>query len=294
MTEPIFQRFTIIGAGLMGTSLALALKEKGAVAHVELCDISPEALKVAAHRHAAHGYEPELASAVRGAEAVCLATPVGAFAALVAAIAPQLETGAILTDLGSVKGVMARAAHPTLPGHVALVPAHPLVGGATSGAGAADAALFQGARVILTPEAGAPRTAVDRVAGLWRAIGAEVRELPADVHDAALAWTSHLPQVVASALAATLGDRAEAWGEALFSLSGRGLDDMTRLAGSDPDMWADILLANRDAIAEAARGLRRRLDAFAAALEVADRAAARDLIEAGQAARRRYEAGRRS
>ena len=294
MAEPVFRRFAIIGAGLMGTSLALALRETGAVAHVELCDISPGALKAAAHRHAAHGYEPELATAVRGAEVVCLATPVGAFADLVAAIAPRLGRGAILTDLGSVKGVMARAAHPTVPAHVALVPAHPLVGGATSGAGAADAALYQGARVILTPEAGTPRAAVERIASLWRALGAETRELPADVHDAALAWTSHLPQVVASALAATLGDRAGSWGDALFSLSGRGLDDMTRLAGSDPDMWADILLANKAPIAEAVKSLRHRLDALAAALEAGDRAAARDLIESGQAARRRYEAGRGS
>ena len=292
MTEPVFERFTIIGAGLMGTSLALALKETGAVAHVELCDISPEALKAAAHRHAAHGYEAELATAVRGAEAVCLATPVGAFADLIAAIGPQIAAGAILTDLGSVKAVMARVAHPALPEHVALVPAHPLVGGERSGAGAADGTLYQGARVILTPETGAPRAAVDRIAALWRAVGAETRELPAEVHDAALAWTSHLPQAVASALAATLGDRADAWGEALFALAGRGLDDMTRLAASDPDMWADILLANREAIAESVEGLRERLDALVAALEAGDRAAARDLIEAGQAARRRYEAGR--
>ncbi|RMD90206.1 MAG: prephenate dehydrogenase [Alphaproteobacteria bacterium] len=133
---------------------------------------------------------------------------------------------------------------------------------------------------------------MERIRALWHAVGAETREMPADVHDAALAWTSHLPQVAASALASVLGQRADAWGESLFALSGRGLDDMTRLAASDPDMWADILGANRAHVLEAIGALRACLDDLAAALERGDRAAARRLVESGQAVRRRYEAGR--
>lgn len=292
MADTLFGRFTIIGAGLMGTSLALALRQTGVVTHVELYDRSPEALKAAARRHAAHGYEHDLATAVRDAGAICLATPVGTFADLVAGMASHLAPGVVVTDLGSVKSVMRRAALPDLPGHAVLVPAHPLAGSEKAGADAADAALFHGALVLLTPDKEAPREAVERIRALWHAVGAETREMPADVHDAALAWTSHLPQVAASALASVLGQRADAWGESLYALSGRGLDDTTRLAASDPDMWADILDANRAHVHEAVVVLRACLDELAAALARGDRAGAHRLVESGRTARRRYEAGR--
>jgi len=290
MTGPIFERFAILGAGLMGGSLALALREAGSVGALVLQDLSPSALAAAKARAAADLYEPDPAAAVRGADCVCLAMPVGSFGAVIEAIAPHLAKGALLTDLGSVKSVMLRARHPALPGSVSLVPAHPIAGAAESGIEAARADLFQESRVVLTPESDALREAVERIAAMWRAVGAEPVEMSAEAHDRALAWTSHLPQAAASALMAAIGERADAQSD-LFGLAGPGLRDTTRLAGSDPALWADILLENRAELAPALAAIRDRLSALATALEAGDRSKLEQLIAQGQAARRRYDEG---
>lgn len=292
MSEPRFERLVILGAGQMGVSLALAVKAEGLARHVELHDRDPGALKRAAHRHAADGYELDPQAALAGADIVCLATPVGAFAALIATAAPLLAPGTILTDLGSVKGAMARRLHPALPETVALVPAHPLAGSEKSGADAASAEIWRGSRVVLTPEADAPIAAVERVSLLWRALGAETLLMSAEEHDAALAFTSHLPQVVASALMATVAARAAGAGGRLLELSAGGLGDSTRIAGSNPELWADILLANRAGIAEAVAALATRLDDFARALQAGDRDALHGLLSEARSGRRRLDTAR--
>jgi len=289
VTEQLFQRFAIIGAGLMGTSLALALRANGAVGAVILHDRSGERLDSAAERDAADRYERVLSEAVAGADAVCLAVPVGEVGALVRALAPHLSPGAVLTDMGSVKAVMERDRLADLPESVAVVPAHPIAGAAQAGPGAARGDLFQGARVVLTPEAEAERAPVERVAALWRALGGQTREMAPRAHDAALAWTSHLPQAAASVLMGAVGLRAGENDE-LYALAGTGLADTTRLAASDPDIWADILIENRVAAGDALDALLQRLMALAAAVEHGERQTISELLAEGRAARQRFEA----
>lgn len=292
MSERLFRRFVIIGSGQMGVSLALAMKSAGLAGHVELVDRDPLALKRAAGRHAADGYELDLASALAGADAVCLAAPVGAFAGLVEMAAPHLGAGTILTDLGSVKGLMARRCHPTLDPAVALVPSHPLAGSEKSGPDAAAAEIWRGARVVLTPEADAPLAAVERISRLWHELGAETLLMAAPDHDAVLAWTSHLPQVAASALMAAVAGRATQESGPMLELSAGGLRDSTRIAGSSPDLWADILLANRDRLGDAITELLRGLGEFARALETGDRAALHGLLAGAKEGKARLDAAR--
>lgn len=293
MTGPAFESFAILGAGLMGGSLALALREAGAVGSLVLQDSSGAALETARARKAADIFEPDPAAAVAGADGVCLAMPVGAFGAAIEALAPHLASGAVLTDLGSVKSAMLRARHPALPESVALVPGHPIAGAAESGMTAARADLFRGASVVLTPEADAPREAVERIAALWGSVGTEVILMTAEAHDRALAWTSHLPQAAASALMAAIGEAAHRR-EGLYRLSGPGLKDTTRLAGSDPALWADILLENRAEIVAALAAFQTRLSGLAAALEHGDRKALERLVAEGRSAKRAYEKDRQA
>jgi len=288
MQEPDFERFAILGAGLMGASLGLALKAAGAAREVRVCDPAPAALQAAGEIGAGHHYTADLAEAVGGAEAVCLAAPVGVFDDLLARAAPLLSRGCILTDVGSVKAVMARRRHPALPRHVALVPGHPIAGAAESGARAARAEMFRGARVVLTPEPEEPRAAVSAIVGMWRRLGAEPVEMTAEDHDSALAWTSHLPQAAASALMSAVGDAAGRRPE-IWDLAGPGLHDSTRIAGSDPAIWADILIENRAAAGRALEAYQGRLAALRSALGRGDRAAVRDLVASGRSARRRLE-----
>jgi len=287
--DPIFQRFTIIGAGLMGTSLALALRERGAVGGVVLHDRSGEVLEAAAARDAADAYEASLEEAVAAADVICLAIPVGRVGELVETLSAYLSKKTVLTDLGSVKAVMRPDRLPALPAGVALVPAHPVAGGELAGPQNARGDLFRGTRVVLTPEPEAERAAVEQVAALWRAVGAETREMSPQAHDVALAWMSHLPQAAASILMGAVGLHARE-NESLYELAGAGLADSTRLAASAPDVWADILLENRAAVGDALDTLLQRLMALAAAVEHGERTAIYELIAEGQAARRRFEA----
>jgi len=234
----------VIGVGLIGGSLALALRRRGLVGEIVGVGRSAENLAVARRRRIVDRITTDPAEGVRDADLVVLATPVGALAEVGKAIAPALGPGAVVTDVGSTKGSVLRDLEPVIPPHAFFVAAHPIAGTEDSGAAAAEEDLFEGSRCILTPAAGTDPKALARVRRMWRAVGARVIEMDAEVHDRILGAVSHLPHVVAYALVNAVTDlRKDA-----LDYAGGGFRDFTRIAASHPVMWRDIVLANRESV----------------------------------------------
>ena len=256
----LFKQMTMCGVGLIGGSLAL-IARAGLVERVVGLGRTQANLDVALERGMIDVATRDPAAAARGADLVMLATPIRSMPETLAAMTQHLPPTAVITDVGSVKGWVVRALEPLLGPRMALVAAHPVAGKETTGAGAADESLFIGRRVIITPSARSTPDAIDRVERLWRATGAQVERMAPDEHDRILARASHLPQVVASALAAALGDERVGEREAAAFGAG-GLRDTTRIAASSAEMWRDICLTNRDAILEALGLFRGTLDEF--------------------------------
>jgi prephenate dehydrogenase len=242
-------RLAILGVGLIGGSLALALKAAGAVGEVVGIGRGLANLEKALELGVVDRITRDAAEGVRDADLVFLATPVLALPEAAAAIAPHLKRGAILTDGGSVKGSVARAIEPLLPPGVHFVPGHPIAGTEKSGAEAAFATLYRGRRCILTPTDRTDRDALDLVRQVWETTGSEVVLMDVEKHDRVLAAISHLPHMVAYSLvnAVSTYDRYE---ENILEYSAGGFRDFTRIASSDPTMWRDIALTNRDALLE--------------------------------------------
>lgn len=240
---PLFQRVCIIGLGLIGGSVGLACRARGLAGEIRGIDRDPD------HRARAtalgcvdQAFEGAVA-AVEGADLVLLAIPVGDIPAAIEWISPYLSAGAVVTDVGSVKGSVAAAMERLLPCGRA-VPGHPIAGREQSGPNAASAELFVGAKCVLTPTRATDPVAVKRVRDLWEGIGAEVLEMTPDRHDQVFAAVSHLPHIVAYALMGVILDLADD-GEELHQFAAGGLRDFTRVAMSHPAMWRDICLANR-------------------------------------------------
>lgn len=240
-------RLTVVGVGLIGGSFALALRQAGLVAEVVGLGRRPETLERARQLGLIDRGETDPAAAVAGSDAVFLAMPVGQTRAVVQAIAPHLAPGTIVTDAGSTKQNVVESFYLDLPGHLAwAVPAHPIAGKERSGPEAADAVLFRHRKVVLTPLPENDAQAVSRVTGWWQACGAEVHAMSPQVHDRVFAAVSHLPHLLSFALVHALAARANA--EELFAYAAGGFRDFTRIAGSHPEMWRDICLANRQAV----------------------------------------------
>ncbi len=267
----MIERLAIIGVGLMGGSLALALRQAGLVRQV----VGAGRGRANLERALAVGGVDEIADspalAVEGADTILLATPVGATGQILAEIAPRMAHDTVLTDVGSTKQDVIAAARTLLGERIGrFVPAHPIAGAEKRGAGAAHADLYQGRDVILTPLPENPPGLVERVAGMWRGCGANVEIMSEAEHDHIFAAVSHLPHLAAFALMDELAGRANS--ELLFRHAGSGFRDFTRIAGSHPEMWRDIALANREAVVA-------ELDAYIDKLEEI-----RDLIAAGDGA----------
>lgn len=251
MTANGLQSVALIGVGLIGGSWVLALREAGLIqGAVTGCGRSPENLETARQRGIIDHATTDPREAVRGADLVLLSVPLGAVRGVLETIRDDLADHAIVTDVGSAKRCVVDDAREVL-GDAAtrFVPGHPIAGNEKSGAAAAFPELFQGRRVILTPEADADQQAVARVTALWQAVGASVASMTAAHHDEVLAATSHLPHMLAYSLVDTLSkwsDRDE-----IFAYAAGGFRDFTRIASSDPEMWRDICLANRQALMEA-------------------------------------------
>jgi prephenate dehydrogenase len=249
MSEPRFfvQRLAIIGVGLIGGSLARALRQANAVGEVVGCGRDERHLKRAQELGVIDRWSTRPAEAVTGADMVVLAAPVGAMQNLFKAIQPALSPTTIVTDVGSTKiSVIAavREVFGVLP--LRFVPGHPIAGTERTGVEASFAELFRERRVILTPASETDPTATARVKAMWQLTGAQVSEMSAEHHDQVLAATSHLPHVLAYALVdhlAAMDDRTE-----IFAYAAGGFRDFTRIASSSPEMWRDIACANREAL----------------------------------------------
>ncbi len=265
----IIKQLTLIGVGLIGGSLARALRASGQVQEVIGFGRNLANLHQAVDLGVVDRIETSMARAVRGADMLVLAVPVGAMAQVLGDIAPHISDQTVITDVGSVKGSIVAAARAALGVHFHhFVPAHPLAGSEKSGVTASVEALFRGQRVILTPVAETDGGALTRVEHMWRATGAETVTLSVEEHDAILAATSHLPHLLAFSLIDVLA--REPATRRVFDFIGNGFRDMTRIAASDPVMWRDIGLANRTAILQALGDYRADLDALIAALEHSD------------------------
>jgi len=253
----IVEKLAIVGTGLIGGSFALALKQAGAVREVLGVGRDPARLTVAREL----GLIDRAADWSEAGQADCilLAMPVGETGAVLQQLAPHLKAGAIVTDAGSTKANVIEAARAALGARFAdFVPGHPIAGSEQSGPGAARADLYRGKRVVLTPQADTRADAVATVRMLWEAAGAQVETLDAAQHDRIFAAVSHLPHLAAFALVDELAQRAD--GDTFFRFAASGFRDFTRIAGSSPEMWRDIALANREAVLA-------ELDAYLAALQ---------------------------
>jgi cyclohexadieny/prephenate dehydrogenase len=250
-SEPLFQRLTLIGIGLIGSSIARGAREYGGIAgKIVICDASTEALCRAEALGLGDMYEADPAKAVLGADCVILCTPVGAYAALAAAIAPHLAPGCILSDVGSTKQSVMRDVGPLVPEFVHFVPAHPIAGTEFSGPDAGLADLFKGRWSLLTPPDEADAASVQKIEAMWKILGAETARMSAAHHDRVIAIVSHLPHLIAFTICGTADDLADETRGEVLKFAASGFRDFTRIAASDPVMWRDIFVNNKEALLE--------------------------------------------
>ena len=277
-------QIVVIGLGLIGGSLARDLRRRGH--RVTACGRDAAKLLTAVELGIVDAVADDWAPALAVADVVVLGVPVGSLRELYARIRPHLPATAVVTDVGSTKGSVVRDVAAACGGRLPaqFVPGHPIAGTEQSGFAASLEGLFAGRTVVLTPTGDTDPAATARVAALWQEVGARVLELPPERHDAALALTSHLPQMLAYTL---MEQFAEAGDAQLAALVGSGFRGMTRLAGSDPVMWRDIALANRAQLSLALRRYMERLGELAAAIDAGDGTRLEQCFTAAQAAHRR-------
>jgi prephenate dehydrogenase len=285
---PLFRQMTLCGVGLIGGSLAITARKLGLVDRIVGLGRTQANLDVAIARGLIDFATRDPAEAARGADLVILATPVMTFPEALTALVPHLPENAVITDVGSVKQWVVNELEPLLGPKMALVGVHPVAGKETVGAGAAEEGLFVNRRVIVTPSARSTPDAIAKIEALWRATGANVQRMAPPVHDALLAHASHLPQMVASALAAALeGQQIDNKNASEYGAG--GLRDTTRIAASSAEMWRDICLTNRDAILDALKLFRGSFDQFERAVQNEDAAELIALFERGRQMRERLK-----
>ena len=291
MTTP-FAKVAIIGLGLQGGSIGLACQAKLPGLATSGYDADPATRARAAQRGLVAHVAQTAAQAVEGADLVILCVPLGAMAAAARDCAPGLAPDAIISDVGSSKVAVAKALGDVLPTHT-IIPAHPVAGTENSGPDAGFATLFEGRWCILTPSEGEDPAQTARLSALWEAIGAKVEIMDAAHHDRVLAVTSHLPHLIAYTIVGTASDLEEVTQSEVIKYSAGGFRDFTRIAASDPTMWRDVFLSNRDAVLEMLQVFTEDLTELQKAIRVGDgeklfdhfartRAIRRSIIEQGQ------------
>jgi cyclohexadieny/prephenate dehydrogenase len=293
MTAPLFDTIAVIGLGLIGSSVTRGVKARRIARRLVGYDISEDVLARASNLGLCDEVATTPQAAVAGAELVVVAVPVGVIAAAIEAVAPSLMEGAIVTEVGSVKATVIRKVLDVLPTGAAFVPGHPIAGTEHSGPDAGFAELFEGRWCILTPCERSTEKAVAKVAALWRALGSAVETMTPAYHDIVLAITSHIPHLIAYNIVGTAADMEEVTRSELIKFSAGGFRDFTRIAASDPVMWRDVFLNNKEAVLEmlgrfsedlAALQRMIRWDDGDALLQlfIRTRAIRRGIIEAGQ------------
>jgi cyclohexadieny/prephenate dehydrogenase len=293
MTEPLFDTIAIVGLGLIGSSVARGAKQRGLARRVIGYDLSPQVHTRAKELGFCDKVANTPAEVVKDAELVLVAVPVGATAEAAKSIAPHLAKGAILTEVGSVKASVIRQVLAALPAQTIFVPGHPIAGTEHSGPDAGFAELFDGRWCILTPCEKSSEAAVEKVAKFWNGLGSAVETMTPEHHDIVLAITSHIPHLIAFNIVGTAADVEEVTRSEVIKFSAGGFRDFTRIAASDPVMWRDVFLNNKEAVLEmlgrfsedlAALQRMIRWDDGTALLELFTRTRAirRGIIEAGQ------------
>lgn len=285
--EPLFKRLVLVGIGLIGSSVARIAMEKREIATEIVANARTQAtLDRVMQLGIADRVELDPARAVAGADCVMLCAPVGAYAALAEAIAPHLAPGCIVTDVGSTKQSVIRDVGPLIPAGVHFVPAHPVAGTEYSGPDAGFTTLFQGRWCLLTPPPGTDEAAVEKVSELWRRCGSMVESMEAGHHDRVLAIVSHLPHLIAFTICNTAEGLEDESRQEVLKFSASGFRDFTRIAASDPVMWRDIFLNNREALLEMLARFMEDAQAMARAVRWGDPSFIEDSIERGRKIRR--------
>jgi cyclohexadieny/prephenate dehydrogenase len=287
MAEPVFRRLALIGIGLIGSSVARIARERGDLAAEVVANArSQETLDRVVELGIADRVELDPAKAVAGADCVMLCAPVGTYEALAQAIAPHLAPGCVLTDVGSTKQSVIRDVGPHVPAGVHFVPGHPLAGTEYSGPDAGFTTLFQGRWTLLTPPPGTDEAAVEKVAELWRRCGSTIEIMEPAHHDRVLAVVSHLPHLLAFTICGTADALEDESRQQVLKFAASGFRDFTRIAASDPVMWRDIFLNNREALLEMLQRFTEDAQAMARAVRWGDPAYIEHRIERGRAIRR--------
>jgi cyclohexadieny/prephenate dehydrogenase len=287
-----FSRVTVIGLGLIGSSLARAIRQYMPTVRVTGHDADPQVREIARAIDLCDDITDTAGAAVTDADLVVLCVPVRAMGAAAADFADDLPTDTIVSDVGSCKADVLAQLSAALPGRT-IIPAHPVAGTENSGPEAGFATLFQGRWCIVTPPAGADPAAVECVSELWRRIGADVETMEPAHHDLVLAVTSHLPHLIAYTIVGTASDLENVTQSEVIKYSAGGFRDFTRIAASDPTMWRDVFLANKDAVLEMLQRFSEDLSALQRAIRWDDgdalfnlftrtRAIRRSIIEQGQ------------
>ena len=248
--EPLFPRVALIGFGLIGGSIARAAKAQGLAGEIVITARSEKSRQRVRELGIVDHVVETNAEAVKEADLVILCIPVGACGPVAQEIAPHLMPGAIVSDVGSVKGAVVQEMAPHLPKGVHFVPAHPVAGTEHSGPDSGFAELFVNRWCILTPPAGTDPAAVQKLQAFWAGIGAKVEVMTPDHHDRVLAITSHLPHLIAYTIVGTADELEQVTSSEVMQFSASGFRDFTRIAASDPTMWRDVFLANKEAVLE--------------------------------------------
>lgn len=246
----MFEKIALIGIGLIGSSIARAVKDQHLAAHIAISTRSQNTLDKAEKLGLGDSYSIDPTIVVKGADLVIICAPVGAYEAIGKAIAGHLSEGAIVSDVGSVKEHVVKALKPHLPAHVHFIPGHPISGTENSGPEAGFAELFDGKWCILTPVAGTDPEALGKLKALWEALGSDVEIMDAKHHDMVLAITSHVPHLIAYNIVGTADHLESVTKSEVIKFSAGGFRDFTRIAASDPEMWRDVFLTNREAVME--------------------------------------------
>lgn len=288
-----FDRVALIGIGLIGSSLAHVMRKQKLAGEITGYARSEATRAKALELRLVDHVYPTAAEAVKGADLVILCSPVGTYGELAREIGPVLKPGAILTDVGSVKGAVVRDVLPHVPQHVHFIPGHPIAGTEQSGPESGFAELFINRWCILTPLADADPVAVEQLVAFWRGCGSNVEVMTPEHHDLVLAITSHLPHLIAYNIVSTAADLEEVTSSEVIKYSAGGFRDFTRIAASDPTMWRDVFLNNKDAVLEMLGRFSEDLSALQRAIRWGDgdmlfdvftrsRQVRRNIIAAGQ------------
>ncbi|CAN7322200.1 prephenate/arogenate dehydrogenase family protein [Mesorhizobium amorphae] len=293
MTSPLFEKIALVGIGLIGSSLARVIRREGLAGHVSIATRSPTTLARAQELGLGDSYTTDAKEAVRDADLVIVSVPVGSSGAVSEEIAPALKKGAILTDVGSTKASVIAQMQPHVPEGVHFIPGHPLAGTEKSGPDAGFADLFDNRWCIFTPVPGTDPAALEKLSEFWRRCGSNIDTMDPQHHDMTLAIVSHLPHIIAYNIVGTADDLQSVTKSEVIKYSASGFRDFTRLAASDPTMWRDVCLHNKDAILEMLARFSEDLASLQRAIRWGDgeklfdlftrtRAVRRSIIEAGQ------------